>query len=41
MNGGHGEIDVPTGAKSSVEMALLDANGPTGTFTYLGKTLPW
>ncbi|KAG9609323.1 hypothetical protein KCV01_g3879, partial [Aureobasidium melanogenum] len=41
MNGGHGEIDVPTGAKSSVGMALLDANGPTGTFTYLNKTLPW
>ena len=41
MNGGNGEIDVPTGAKSSVGMALLDANGPTGTFTYLGKTLPW
>ncbi|QWT19497.1 SDR family oxidoreductase [Bacillus sp. NP157] len=41
MNGGHGEIDVPTGAKSSVQMALLDANGPSGTFTYLGKTLPW
>ncbi|HEY4090752.1 MAG TPA: SDR family oxidoreductase [Luteibacter sp.] len=41
MNGGHGEIDVPTGAKSSVQMALLDANGPNGTFTYLGKELPW
>ncbi|WP_043696722.1 SDR family oxidoreductase [Luteibacter sp. 9133] len=41
MNGGNGEIDVPTGAKSSVGMALLDANGPTGSFTYLGKTLPW
>jgi NAD(P)-dependent dehydrogenase (short-subunit alcohol dehydrogenase family) len=41
MNGGHGEIDVPTGAKSSVEMALLGADGPSGTFTYLGKTLPW
>jgi NAD(P)-dependent dehydrogenase (short-subunit alcohol dehydrogenase family) len=41
MNGGHGEIDVPTGAKSSVGMALIDANGPTGSFTYLGKTLPW
>lgn len=41
MNGGHGEIDVPTGAKSSVQMATLDANGPSGTFTYLGKTLPW
>jgi NAD(P)-dependent dehydrogenase (short-subunit alcohol dehydrogenase family) len=41
MNGGHGEIDVPTGAKSSVGMALIDSDGPTGSFTYLGKTLPW
>ncbi|PPU38803.1 SDR family oxidoreductase [Xanthomonas arboricola] len=41
MNGGQGEIDIPTGAKSSVDMALLDADGPTGTFTHLGKTLPW
>lgn len=41
MNGGAGQIDVPTGAKSSVEMALLDENGPTGTFTHRGKTLPW
>jgi NAD(P)-dependent dehydrogenase (short-subunit alcohol dehydrogenase family) len=41
MNGGHGEIDVPTGAKSSVGMALIGADGPTGSFTYLGKTLPW
>lgn len=41
MNGGHGDIDVPTGARSSVDMALLGADGPTGTFTHLGKTLPW
>jgi NAD(P)-dependent dehydrogenase (short-subunit alcohol dehydrogenase family) len=41
MNGGHGDIDVPTGAKSSVDMALLGPDGPTGTFTHLGKTLPW
>ncbi|SEV95110.1 SDR family oxidoreductase [Luteibacter sp. 329MFSha] len=41
MNGGQGEIDVPTGAKSSVGMALLADDGPTGTFTHLGKTLPW
>ena len=41
MNAGEGEIDVPTGAKSSVGMALLADDGPTGTFTYLGKTLPW
>ncbi|NII55126.1 SDR family oxidoreductase [Luteibacter sp. SG786] len=41
MNRGEGEIDVPTGAKTSVEMALIGADGATGSFTYLGKTLPW
>lgn len=41
MNGGQGEIDVVAGASSSVAMALLDENGPTGTFTHQGKTLPW
>ncbi|HEY0504519.1 MAG TPA: SDR family oxidoreductase [Lysobacter sp.] len=41
MNAGEGEIDVPTGAKTSVQMALLDADGPTGGFVYLGDTLPW
>jgi NAD(P)-dependent dehydrogenase (short-subunit alcohol dehydrogenase family) len=41
MNKGGGEIDVPTGARSSVDMALLEADGPTGSFTHLGRTLPW
>ena len=41
MNGGAGEITVEDGAKSSVQMALLEADGPSGTFTHLGKTLPW
>lgn len=41
MNGGEGEISVKDGARSSVEMALLPDDGPTGTFTHLGKTLPW
>lgn len=41
MNGGDGELDVEAGARSSVEMALLDDNGPSGTFTHMGKTLPW
>jgi NAD(P)-dependent dehydrogenase (short-subunit alcohol dehydrogenase family) len=41
MNGGQGDIDITTGAKSSVDMALLGAEGPSGTFTHLGKTLPW
>ena len=36
-----GDLDVVTGAKSSVEMALLDESGPTGSFTHLGEVLPW
>jgi NAD(P)-dependent dehydrogenase (short-subunit alcohol dehydrogenase family) len=41
MNGGGGELPVSEGAKSSVQMALLPDDGPTGSFTHLGKTLPW
>ncbi len=40
MNGG-GELDVEQGAASSVQMALLDAHGATGSFTHLGEVLPW
>lgn len=40
MNGS-GDLDVVTGAKSSVEMALLDESGPNGSFTHLGEVLPW
>ncbi|MEA9729497.1 SDR family oxidoreductase [Xanthomonas campestris] len=41
MNGGVGEIDVEQGAHSSVQMALIDAHGPNGSFTHLGEVLPW
>lgn len=41
MNGGAGELPVSDGAKSSVQMALLPDEGPSGTFTHLGKPLPW
>jgi NAD(P)-dependent dehydrogenase (short-subunit alcohol dehydrogenase family) len=37
----YGDIEVADGAKSSVELALIGADGPTGSFTHLGKTLPW
>jgi NAD(P)-dependent dehydrogenase (short-subunit alcohol dehydrogenase family) len=37
----NGDLDVVTGAKSSVAMALLDADGPSGSFTHLGETLRW
>jgi len=32
---------VADGAKSSVELALIGANGPNGSFSHLGQTLPW
>lgn len=40
MNAG-GNLDIVEGAKSSVGMALLQADGPTGSFTHLGEVLPW
>jgi NAD(P)-dependent dehydrogenase (short-subunit alcohol dehydrogenase family) len=41
LNDGEGDLDIPTGARTSVEMALLGADGPTGTFVHLGEILPW
>jgi len=37
----HGDLDIATGARGSVRMALLDGDGPTGSFTHLGEVLPW
>ncbi len=37
----HGELDAAAGARGSVAAALLDAAGPSGTFSHMGKTLPW
>ena len=36
-----GSIEVEEGAKSSVELALIDDAGPTGSFSHLGQSLPW
>ena len=41
MNAGQGEMDVAEGARTSVAMALIGADGPTGSFSYLGEVLPW
>jgi NAD(P)-dependent dehydrogenase (short-subunit alcohol dehydrogenase family) len=41
MNQGEGEIDIPEGAKSSVELALIGPDGPNGSFSHLGQELPW
>jgi NAD(P)-dependent dehydrogenase (short-subunit alcohol dehydrogenase family) len=34
-------MEIPEGAKTGVELALLGEDGPTGGFFHLGKTLPW
>jgi len=34
-------MEVGDGAKTSVALALLGADGPTGSFQHLGETLPW
>lgn len=37
----NGEIPVETGAKTSVALATLAADGYTGKFIHLGQELPW
>lgn len=37
----NGELDIATGARGSVLMALLDEAGPTGSYTHQGEVLPW
>jgi len=37
----NGEIPVEEGAKTSVSLATLPAEGYTGKFIYLGEELPW
>jgi NAD(P)-dependent dehydrogenase (short-subunit alcohol dehydrogenase family) len=34
-------MEIPDGAKTSVELALLPADGPTGGYFHMGKPLPW
>ena len=34
-------MEIVEGAKTSVELATLPADGPTGSYMHLGKTLPW
>ena len=37
----NGDIQVAEGAKTSVDLATLPADGYTGKFIYLGEELPW
>ena len=40
--GGKGAVmEIPEGAKTSVALATLGEDGPTGAYIHLGQTLPW
>ena len=34
-------MEITDGARTSVQLALLGADGPTGRFIHLGEELPW
>jgi len=34
-------MEIPEGAKTSVDLALIGPDGPSGRFIHLGKELPW
>jgi NAD(P)-dependent dehydrogenase (short-subunit alcohol dehydrogenase family) len=41
MGGDQAPMDIVTGAQTSVALATLPDEGPTGAYIHLGKTLPW
>jgi len=41
MGGAGAQMEITDGAKTSVELALLGDDGPTGAYIHMGKPLPW
>ena len=41
MGGANAPMEIVDGAKTSVALALLGPDGPSGAFVHLGQTLPW
>jgi NAD(P)-dependent dehydrogenase (short-subunit alcohol dehydrogenase family) len=41
MGGAGADLEVSEGGKTSVQLATLPDNGPTGAFVHLGEKLPW
>lgn len=41
LGGDGAPMNITDGAKTSVELSLLDEDGPTGKFIHLGEELPW
>ncbi|MFC9229874.1 SDR family oxidoreductase [Streptomyces decoyicus] len=41
MNEGAGDLEIPDGARTSVSMALLESDGPSGSYVHMGDVVPW
>ncbi len=41
MGGEGAQMEIPDGAKTSVALALLGPEGPSGRFIHMGQELPW
>jgi NAD(P)-dependent dehydrogenase (short-subunit alcohol dehydrogenase family) len=41
MGGDAAPMEIVDGAKTSVALALIGANGPNGAFVHMGEPLPW
>lgn len=41
LGGAQAPMSLRVGAKTSVDLAMLDDDGPTGKYIHLGKELPW
>jgi NAD(P)-dependent dehydrogenase (short-subunit alcohol dehydrogenase family) len=41
MGGAGAPLEIEDGAKTAVELATLPADGPTGGYFHMGKSLPW
>lgn len=41
LGGTAADLDITEGGKTSVALATLPDDGPTGGYIHLGKTLPW
>ncbi len=41
MGGKNAPMEIVDGAKTSVQLAMLSADGPTGGYFFLGERLPW
>jgi NAD(P)-dependent dehydrogenase (short-subunit alcohol dehydrogenase family) len=41
MGGAGAQMEIPDGARTSVELALIGPDGPNGRYIHLGNELPW